>query len=37
MSIKIVFITHMHIDHNLGILLLIKERTKAFKKKGKKI
>lgn len=34
MSIKVIFITHMHIDHNLGILQLIKERTKAFKKRG---
>ena len=36
-TIKIIFITHMHIDHNLGLFTIISERIKAFEKSGEKI
>ncbi len=32
MKIKVIFITHIHSDHNLGILNLISERKKIMKK-----
>ena len=31
-SLKIIFITHIHSDHNLGLLNVIKQRNKLFKK-----
>lgn len=33
MRIRTIFITHIHSDHNLGILDLIKERNKLLRKK----
>lgn len=32
LSIRVIFITHIHSDHNLGILDLISERNKLMKK-----
>ena len=32
LDIRIIFITHIHSDHNLGILDLISERNKLMKK-----
>ena len=36
-SIKILFITHMHSDHSLGILQMIQERNLILKKENGKI
>ena len=34
MGLRIIFISHIHSDHNLGLLDLISERTKLLKKHG---
>ena len=33
MGLRIIFITHIHEDHNLGILDMIAQRTKLLKRK----
>ena len=33
-KLRVIFITHIHADHNLGILNLIHERNKLLKKYG---
>jgi ribonuclease Z len=34
MSLKVIFMTHLHADHNLGIVDLIKRRNDLIKRKG---
>lgn len=34
-KVKAVFISHMHVDHHLGLITLLKERQKAFEEKQK--
>ena len=35
MELKIIFITHLHADHNLGILEMIQQRNILIKGKAK--
>jgi ribonuclease BN (tRNA processing enzyme) len=34
MALKVVFLTHLHADHNLGVLDLIKKRIELIKRKN---
>jgi ribonuclease BN (tRNA processing enzyme) len=34
LGLRIIFITHIHSDHNLGLLDLISERNKLLRKRG---
>ena len=34
-KLKVIFITHIHSDHNLGILNLISERQRLLKARGR--
>ena len=33
-NLRVIFITHIHSDHNLGLLDLISERTRVLKQRG---